>query len=140
MDFIKVFAPLQSAKNRRSHCISHFCFKGVGGTHCLMIRPRPVKDYLKWVFCLHKAISKIHHFFNNHKVYVYTKMKFSFFKNIYRRLDYCWSFDFPSFWYFIQKVCELFKIPNLSNIRRVDCFKSKHWLIYLDLKQLTPEN
>ena len=84
MDFIKVFTPLQSAKNRRSQCISHFCFKGVGGTHCLMIRPRSVKDYLKWVFCLHKGISKIHHFFNNHKVYVYTKMKFSNFQDYIR--------------------------------------------------------
>ena len=80
--FILFFIPLQSAKNRRSQCISHFCFKGVGGTHCLMIRPRPDKDYLKWVFCLHKTISKIHHFFKNHKAYVYTKMKFSNFSRI----------------------------------------------------------
>ena len=50
-----------------------------------MIRPRSVKDYLKWVFCLHKAISKIHHFFNIHKVYVYTEMKFSNFSRLYNK-------------------------------------------------------
>ena len=104
--FILSFIPLQTAKNRRSQCISHFCFKGVGGTHCLMMRPLPVKDYLKWVFCLHKAISKIHHFFNNHKAYVYTKMKFSSFNNVYRRLGYCWSFDFP-----YQMYVNCFRLP-----------------------------
>ena len=131
-----------------------FLFQGVGGTHCLIIRPHPVKDYLKWVFCLHKAISKIHHLFKNHKAYVYTKMKFSNFSRIFiegqvaveaflsRHSDISYQ----------RYVCELFQVPNLSNFyftficcfifllhsinklwsqneidgRGVDCFKSKN--------------